>query len=84
MLGRDDASVRRKRREAIVTAAAGFRHGEQIPTVAYTEDEVKTWGVMYEKLQEYCEKWVGCPGARALRRPGSHARSTSPCSPSSS
>eukprot|EP00817_Percolomonadidae_sp_ATCC50343_P004871 CAMPEP_0117430206 /NCGR_PEP_ID=MMETSP0758-20121206/9736_1 /TAXON_ID=63605 /ORGANISM="Percolomonas cosmopolitus, Strain AE-1 (ATCC 50343)" /LENGTH=374 /DNA_ID=CAMNT_0005217975 /DNA_START=150 /DNA_END=1271 /DNA_ORIENTATION=+ len=42
----------RKRREMISDIALSYKHGEPIPRVEYTEDEVKTWGKVYEKLTE--------------------------------
>ena len=50
--GFQDAAYRERRR-AIVAAARGFRHGEPIPAVAYTPQEVATWGTVYRKLRSY-------------------------------
>jgi len=48
--GFSDAEYRARRR-AIVEAAGSFRHGEQIPRVAYTPREVETWGLVYARLR---------------------------------
>ncbi|KAI8896316.1 Biopterin-dependent aromatic amino acid hydroxylase-domain-containing protein [Globomyces pollinis-pini] len=42
----------RKRREQITLAALKHRHGMELPLVDYTEDEVKTWGIVYNRLRE--------------------------------
>ena len=48
----------RARRRAIVEAAASFRHGEEIPRVAYTPREVQTWGLVYAKLRAYTREYA--------------------------
>ena len=48
----------RARRYAIVAAARAFKHGEPIPRVDYTADEVRTWGVVYEKLRTYTKSFA--------------------------
>eukprot|EP00002_Diphylleia_rotans_P030192 TRINITY_DN6194_c0_g4_i2.p1 TRINITY_DN6194_c0_g4~~TRINITY_DN6194_c0_g4_i2.p1 ORF type:complete len:375 (-),score=83.05 TRINITY_DN6194_c0_g4_i2:230-1354(-) len=40
----------RKRREHIAKIAKEYRHGQKIPIVDYSKDEVKAWGMVYEKL----------------------------------
>merc|ERR1719456_828336 len=40
------------RREALVANAKAYRHGQQIPRVAYTPEEVQTWGVVYDRLKD--------------------------------
>ena len=37
----------RKRREEIVQIAQDYRHGTEITRIDYTENETKTWGVVY-------------------------------------
>lgn len=33
-------------------------HGDKIPTVQYTPEEVRTWGAVYERLAEGGQKWA--------------------------
>lgn len=42
----------RQRRQEIVDIAFAFKHGDVIPRVVYTDDEVKTWKLVYTKLTE--------------------------------
>ncbi|CAF3553613.1 unnamed protein product [Rotaria sordida] len=42
----------RARRERIAEIAFDFRHGDVIPKVEYTLDEVKTWGLIYRQLSK--------------------------------
>ncbi|KAJ1654278.1 hypothetical protein IWQ61_005765 [Dispira simplex] len=48
--GATDA-VYRQRRKDITTLAKTYRWGMPLPHIEYTEDEVKTWGVVYRKLK---------------------------------
>jgi phenylalanine-4-hydroxylase len=48
----------RSRREMIVSAALKYRHGDPLPHVEYTEDETKTWGIVYDKVKEYSAKYA--------------------------
>eukprot|EP00842_Homolaphlyctis_polyrhiza_P006878 jgi/Hompol1/77/HPOL_005213-RA len=48
----------RKRRTAITEAAKRHRHGMTLPRVEYTEDEVKTWGIVFNKLTEMYKKYA--------------------------
>jgi len=48
----------RRRREEVVSIAKVYRHGEQIPRINYTQNEVNTWGAVYTKLQELSSKWA--------------------------
>jgi phenylalanine-4-hydroxylase len=50
--GFSDATYRERRR-AIVAAAGGYRHGDSIPSVAYTPEEEATWGIVYNNLRRY-------------------------------
>ncbi|XP_041931056.1 tryptophan 5-hydroxylase 1-like isoform X1 [Alosa alosa] len=43
-------NVYRKRRKYFADLAMGYRHGESIPHVDFTEEEVQTWGVVYREL----------------------------------
>jgi phenylalanine-4-hydroxylase len=45
-------AVYRKRRADIVASAKTYRHGQAIPRIDYTEEELKTWNVVYSKLKE--------------------------------
>ncbi|TMW53602.1 hypothetical protein DOY81_001366 [Sarcophaga bullata] len=58
--------VYRKRREKFFTIAMNFKHGNPIPRVEYTPEEVKTWGTVFRELHrlyakyavpEYMENW---------------------------
>lgn len=49
----------RDRREVIVGNAKAYRHGQLIPRVKYTDDEIATWGVVYDKLGELYPRF-GC------------------------
>ncbi|CAF3890174.1 unnamed protein product [Rotaria sp. Silwood2] len=42
----------RARREHIAQIAFDFRHGDLIPRVEYTLDEIKTWGIIYRQLSK--------------------------------
>lgn len=55
--GFSDAEYRERRRR-IVEAAGAYRHGTEIPRVAYTAKEVETWGTVYKKLGEYTKKYA--------------------------
>ena len=40
----------RERRKAIADAAMSYKHGEKIPTVKYTQQEIEAWTVIWDKL----------------------------------
>ena len=42
----------RKRRAMIVENARTFRHGDALPRVEYTEEEIATWTTIWDKLTE--------------------------------
>ena len=42
----------RKRRSDITQAALSHKHGQTLPSVKYTPEEVKTWGIVFNKLVE--------------------------------
>nr|WDE40211.1 tyrosine hydroxylase-like protein [Schizocardium californicum] len=42
----------RERRKNITKIAFDYKHGDKIPKVAYTEDELKTWSIVYRSLKE--------------------------------
>ncbi|CAI5442751.1 unnamed protein product [Caenorhabditis angaria] len=46
----------RKRRMMFADVALKYKHGEQIPRIEYTEEERRTWGVIYRKLRELHKK----------------------------
>lgn len=56
--GFNDPTYRARRRD-IVGGARSFRHGAAIPTVAYTAQEVETWGLVYRTLRRYTAEF-GC------------------------
>ncbi|KAK0142081.1 Tryptophan 5-hydroxylase [Merluccius polli] len=45
-------NVYRNRRKYFVDLAMSYKHGDPIPRVDFTEEEVKTWGVVYRELNE--------------------------------
>ncbi|XP_031630354.1 tryptophan 5-hydroxylase 1 [Contarinia nasturtii] len=58
--------VYRKRREEFAAIANSYKHGNPIPKIQYTPEEIKTWGVVFRELHrlytlhavpEYMENW---------------------------
>lgn len=47
--GFQDAEYRKRRTEC-ADIAYNYKHGEKIPNVNYTDDEVKTWGTIFKQL----------------------------------
>lgn len=48
----------RERRRRIVEAASTFKHGESIPRVAYSKEEIDTWAQVYAKLRTYTKLYA--------------------------
>jgi phenylalanine-4-hydroxylase len=48
----------RRRRAMIDEQARDFRHGEPIPLVEYTPEEVATWGEVYRRLEALHERYA--------------------------
>jgi len=65
--------VYKERRQRIVSEAAKHRHGTPIPRVDYTEDEVRTWSVIWNKLREAHKKWACAPYLREFVKLEQHA-----------
>ncbi|CAG0915916.1 unnamed protein product [Notodromas monacha] len=42
--------IYRQRRKFFADIAFNYKHGEKIPTIDYTEEEIKTWGVVFNSL----------------------------------
>ncbi|KAJ1565262.1 hypothetical protein HK405_012791, partial [Cladochytrium tenue] len=40
----------RERRAEITAIARSYRHGMQLPYIKYTDEEIKTWGVVFDKV----------------------------------
>ena len=75
----------RARRRVITENAQAFRTGDEIPRVAYSPEEVETWGVVYNRLQQLfpqyaCEQYLEIlPLMEKVRVPAFcslHARTT--------
>ncbi|CAO1320693.1 unnamed protein product [Diamesa hyperborea] len=58
--------VYRKRREQFAAIANNYKHGNTIPKIQYTPEEIKTWGIVFRELHklyvkhavpEYLENW---------------------------
>uniref|UniRef100_A0A3B4A2T0 Uncharacterized protein n=1 Tax=Periophthalmus magnuspinnatus TaxID=409849 RepID=A0A3B4A2T0_9GOBI len=45
-------NVYRKRRKFFADLAMSYKHGDPIPSIEFTEEEVKTWGVVYRELNK--------------------------------
>ncbi|XP_022522819.2 tryptophan 5-hydroxylase 1b [Astyanax mexicanus] len=45
-------NVYRKRRKYFADLAMNYKHGEAIPRVEFTEEEVRTWGVVFRELNK--------------------------------
>ncbi|KAF3854919.1 hypothetical protein F7725_022974, partial [Dissostichus mawsoni] len=45
-------NVYRKRRKYFADLAIAYKHGDPIPRIEFTEEEVKTWGVVYRELNK--------------------------------
>jgi len=49
----------RLRREKIAEIANSYRWGDgPIPKIQYTDDEIKTWGAVYERLEQNHDRWA--------------------------
>lgn len=45
-------NVYRKRRKYFADLAMSYKHGDPIPRIEFTEEEVQTWGVVYRELNK--------------------------------
>ncbi|XP_053305049.1 tryptophan 5-hydroxylase 1 [Spea bombifrons] len=45
-------NVYRKRRKYFADIAMNYRHGDPIPRIEFTEEEVKTWGTVFRELNK--------------------------------
>jgi phenylalanine-4-hydroxylase len=52
MFGLHPETEYRKRRSVLASLAKGFRNLDPVPIVTYTEEENKTWGLVYNRLLE--------------------------------
>uniref|UniRef100_H3G9R5 phenylalanine 4-monooxygenase n=1 Tax=Phytophthora ramorum TaxID=164328 RepID=H3G9R5_PHYRM len=48
----------RSRRNKFAEIAQNYRQGDQIPRLDYTEDEVKTWGVIYKRMKTMWKQYA--------------------------
>ena len=55
--GFKDAAYR-KRREEIIEIANTYRHGNEIPRIRYNDNEVETWGVVYDKIMSMADRYA--------------------------
>jgi phenylalanine-4-hydroxylase len=46
----------RKRRAKLAQQALNYRIGQEIPQTEYTEDEVKTWGIVWDQMEDLWDK----------------------------
>uniref|UniRef100_A0A3P9N2Q2 tryptophan 5-monooxygenase n=1 Tax=Poecilia reticulata TaxID=8081 RepID=A0A3P9N2Q2_POERE len=44
--------IYRKRRKYFADLAMNFKHGDQIPRIDYTPEEVRTWGMVFQELNK--------------------------------
>ncbi|XP_063700726.1 tryptophan 5-hydroxylase 1 [Culicoides brevitarsis] len=58
--------IYRQRREYFASIANAYKHGNPIPRIQYTPEEIKTWGIVFRELHklylkhavpEYMENW---------------------------
>ena len=52
--GANDSDYR-KRRMMLASLANSYKFGKEIPHIDYTEEEVATWGVIYNRLRGLVE-----------------------------
>jgi hypothetical protein len=48
----------RKRRAKLAQQALNYRIGQEIPQTKYTEDEVKTWGIVWDQMEDLWDKYA--------------------------
>lgn len=50
--------VYRRRRGELAQVARAYRHGQPIPRIDYTPDEIATWGAVFERQEELLQKFA--------------------------
>ncbi|KAG1712103.1 hypothetical protein DVH05_009342 [Phytophthora capsici] len=48
----------RKRRNMFAEIAQNYRQGDAIPRLDYTQDEIKTWGVIYKRMKDMWKQYA--------------------------
>ena len=48
----------RKRRALLAEKALQYRMGQELPATEYSDDEVKTWGIVWDKMDGLLEKYA--------------------------
>lgn len=48
--------VYRARRAELASIADNYKHGERIPRIKYTQDEINTWGAIWDQLMPLLDK----------------------------
>ncbi|GIY56661.1 tyrosine 3-monooxygenase [Caerostris extrusa] len=50
--------IYRTRRQEIADISSKYKYGHVIPPIKYTEDEIKTWGIVFKKMRKLHSKYA--------------------------